>query len=137
MQEVIIKSGAYFAEIRPTKKFRFLGIWNNRAEIIALWGVLIGAKWLGLESLFGDAKGIIDWVKNYTLFNPPILSNWMRRIQHLVSTFQQIDFGHIYREQNQIVDLLSKQGITKEPGKIHFATFIQDVMTNVECINFT
>jgi len=61
----------------------------------------------------------------------------MRQIQHLVSTFQQIDFGHIYREQNQIVDLLSKQGITKEPGKIHFTTFTQDVMTNVECINFT
>lgn len=56
--------------------FWWKGGWgtNSIAEIIALWGVLNFGKWLGLEKIFvhGDAKSIIDWFKEYTLFSPHI-----------------------------------------------------------------
>ena len=86
---------------------------NNRAEVIALWGALNFANWLGLENIFvhGDAKSSIDWVKDYTLFYSHILSNWMSRITLLTSASQNITYTHIYREHNQVVDLISKRGI--------------------------
>jgi len=46
-----------------------------------------------------EGKGIIDWIKYYTLLYLSILANWMRRIRLLVSSFQRIAFGHIYRNR--------------------------------------
>lgn len=52
------------------------GVWtNSRPEIIDLWRVLTCAKWLLLRNImiedimiYGEGKGIIDWIKYYTLF---------------------------------------------------------------------
>lgn len=51
---------------------------NSRPEIIDLWRVLTCAKWLLLQNImnimiedimiYGEGKGIIDWIKYYTLF---------------------------------------------------------------------
>lgn len=111
---------------------------NSRAEIIALWGVLLFAKWLRLEQLrvHGDAKSIIDWVKEYTLFSPTILSYQMKRKRTLVSTFQSISFQHIYREQNQVADQFSKS-INTNPAKFFFAAYVQDALMNAGTINFS
>ena len=94
---------------------RILGT-NNRLETITLWGGLTFKKWLGLGniSVFGDAKCLINQVKDYTLFKPHILSNQMRRMRILDSSFLHIPYTHIYREQNQIDDLLSKRGLAQE-----------------------
>lgn len=50
---------------------------NRCIQLIALWGVFICAKWLGIDDLyiFGDSKGIIKWVFGYTHFDPPSLTN--------------------------------------------------------------
>lgn len=47
---------------------------NSRLEIIDLWRVLTCAKWLLLKNImiqdimiYGEGKGIIDWIKYYTL----------------------------------------------------------------------
>ena len=59
-------------------------------KLIALWGTLLCAKWLGIETLkvFGDSKGVREWVHGSTLFNPFILTEWIRRIQMVEQTFQ-------------------------------------------------
>lgn len=103
---------------------------NNKANIIALWGILSCSRWLGLEivHIYGDAEGIIEWVKGRSLFSPTILSNWMSHIRNFADSFQNISFGHIYREQNQIEDLLSKRGIRKELGKSLFYSFVNNRM---------
>ena len=46
-----------------------------------------------------------------------------------------ISYTHIYREQNQIVDLISKRGIDSRSGKYHFAAFAQGKVMNAGSIN--
>jgi len=73
----------------------------------------------------------------YTLFRPPILSNWMRYIRLLVSIFHNITFMHIYEEQNQVADLLSKRGINTEMSKFFFVACVQDALMNIRSISFS
>lgn len=63
---------------------------NNWSELVALWGTLLCAIWLGIETLkvFGDSKSVIKCVQGSTLFNPFILTAWVRRIRMLEQTFQ-------------------------------------------------
>lgn len=109
-----------------TKSSNFFHFWweggmgsNNKLEITTLWGVLITTKWLMLDKIqvYGVGKWIIHWVNKHTNFNPPILANWMMRIQNLIRTFNHIHFQQIYREWNWTTDLLSKRDISKETGK--------------------
>lgn len=101
---------------------------NNRAEIIALWGLLFTASSLNINTpqIFGDYKGCIDWMNGLSCFQPPLLAYWMKRICILIRSFQHVDFNHIYMEKNIIADLRSKRGISTSPGVIHYAAFNRD-----------
>jgi len=46
---------------------------NNRAEVIALWGLLYCARRINLEVLhvFGDSQVTIDWINRETTFALP------------------------------------------------------------------
>jgi len=60
-------SGAYIALKLVTY---FIFSWNsgsgfnNSAELIDLWGVLLCAKWISIEkmNIYGDLKVVIDWI---------------------------------------------------------------------------
>lgn len=119
--------------------FGWQGGWatNNRVEVIALWGALSFARWLDLDSITinGDAKSIIDWIKNFTQFHLSILSIWMARIRELAASFRSINYNHIFKEQNQLADLLSKRGIGVIPGKYFFAVYYQNSLLSVGSID--
>jgi hypothetical protein len=57
--------------------------------------------------VFGDSKGIIDWLNGCTL-NASHLERWKYRTKELSSQFQEINFIHIFRDFYKKVDLLSK-----------------------------
>lgn len=103
---------------------------NNKAEIIALWGVLCTANCLNINDLqvSSNSKGSIDWVRGLSGFHPPLLENWMKLAQwsdlsaHLLQS-------HLH-EQNLIADMLSKRGVDSAPGAIHSAAFNHDFRTD-------
>ena len=73
----------------------------------------------------GDSKSIVDWANNVHHLHTVELSHWLRRVKDLIGLFQQISFGHIYREFNVQADTLSKQGLTVCLGKIFWKQFIK------------
>lgn len=129
--------------INPGKYYHFWWVGgqgtNSKAKLIALWGFLIVAKWQRIDSIqiFGNAKGIIDWVENNTSFSLSILKNWMCRIWVLVSIFQVVNFVHIYREHNWIADLLSKRRMMKPTCRFFFSVFEQGHLNNEVNINYS
>ena len=60
--------------------------------------------------IFGDSKIIIDWDVDIHHIHSSYLSPWLRRVKMLIDSFQGLDFSHIFREQNEKVDDLSKKG---------------------------
>lgn len=106
---------------------------------MALWGALTLAKWINIQnfSVFGDAKGGIDWVNDFTNFDPPILKNWMCSIIMTINKFQEIQLQHIYREHNSRVDILSKIEIAKDTGRIFLTEFSQGKLINEGHVNFS
>ena len=51
------------------------------------------------------------------------LDPWKLKIQELLSYFLHLDSQHIYREYNEEVNLLSKQALFLEEGKVYLNVF--------------
>lgn len=103
---------------------------NTRAELLALWGILYCATWLGLGELtvFGDSKSIIDWVNMRGSLNSPILEPWKLRIRALISEFHSLSISHIYRIQNSEAYCLSKSGWSWVTDWISFQSFDNGIL---------
>lgn len=54
----------------------------------------------------------------------PELYNWMNRIKSMMRSFSRISFFHIYREQIQGVNHLSKQGFSYVPSVTDYSTYL-------------
>ena len=48
------------------------------------------------------------------------LDCWKDRISDLIKLFKAITFSHIYKEDNEEADCLSKQALQKQSGKITY-----------------
>jgi ribonuclease HI len=68
---------------------------------------------LGLDNIhiFGDSKVIIEWLNGRGNLNAYALLGWMNMIKALNKLFKNINFDHIYKEQNMIADALSKKAL--------------------------
>lgn len=75
---------------------------------------------------------VIDWVQGFSSFGPPALFNWMSQI----SSFKRIKFTHVYHEQNQSVDSLSKRGRTTMPRQIFFSILLDGSINNSGAFSF-
>lgn len=75
--------------------------------------LLYWAHFLNLKAvrIFGDSLIVIGWIKGQTSINATNLSHRCYRIKALVQLFDQVDFAHIFRENNEDADMLSKRGI--------------------------
>jgi hypothetical protein len=81
------------------------------------------AQRLDIEDLIllGDSKVIIDWLNDKAKLRSAALECWKERTtvaKRLLKSFIAI---HIYRDENSIADQLSKQALTRPPGKLTFA----------------
>ena len=86
---------------------------NTKAELMGAWATLTIANLLDLKNLqvLGDSKVIIDW------------QAWKARIKERMAAFEGINFQHIYRETNTVVDSLSKRALTSQKGKFIYFTW--------------
>jgi ribonuclease HI len=95
---------------------------NTRAELLGVWASLILETRLGIDHLqvFGDSKIVIDWLNCRGNLQVTSLVGWKDRILELAKSFNTIRFAHIYREENGVVDALSKKSLQVPEGKIHY-----------------
>ena len=91
---------------------------NTKSEMIALWALLTVSKIMGipLHSIFGDSLVIISWASGKNTLNLPHLSHWGDDIRDLLQNFPELIVKHIYREHNQIADILSKNALLLDSG---------------------
>jgi ribonuclease HI len=101
---------------------------NTRAKLLGSWATLTLASRLSLPSIhiLGDSKIIIEWLRGKGRLQVISLDCWKDKIMALISSFQKISFDHVYREENQVADCLSKQALTIDPGKLTFYQCIEE-----------
>jgi ribonuclease HI len=74
--------------------------------------------------VLGDSKIVIDWLNDKGILQVCALDCWKDRIRDLIKNFREISFTHIYRDFNREADLLSKQAIQQQEGKISYYTWV-------------
>jgi ribonuclease HI len=84
---------------------------NTRDELLGVWALLTLASPLFIYEInvLGDSRIVIDWLKGKGRLQVVTLESWKERIAYPFKLFRDISFGHVYREDNQEVDHLSKQ----------------------------
>lgn len=91
---------------------------NNYAELIIFGHLLHFAFEKGCRhiQIFGDSKLIINWFNQQSVCHVHTLRNILDEALLLKSQFDTIICHHIYREHNQISDILSKEATLQPRG---------------------
>ena len=101
---------------------------NTRVELLGAWALLTLANRLSLKTIhiMGDFKIIIDWILGKGQLQVLSLDCWEDSITGLITTFQNISFDHVYKEENQDPDSLSKLAPTRELRKLTYFQCIEE-----------
>jgi ribonuclease HI len=86
------------------------------------WATLTLASRLSVSDIhvLGDSKIVIDWLNRKGTLHVATLDGWKDRITELLTLFRSISCAHIYREENQEADRLSKRALNNCPGRIAY-----------------
>lgn len=84
---------------------------NNKAELLTLYMLLIFAHENGDQriQIFGYSMVIINWINQTQQCHNIYLNPILDEAAQLKTTFNQISFTHIFREQNKEADKCSKE----------------------------
>jgi ribonuclease HI len=95
---------------------------NTREELLGAWVVLTLAHKISITDIhiLGDSKIIIDWINNIGSLQVISIDCWKDRVKELIKLFSVITFAHVYREENQEADLLSKKALSERAGAIAY-----------------
>jgi ribonuclease HI len=95
---------------------------NMKAELLGAWASLILASRLHINELLllGDSKIIIDWLSGRADFHVADLESWKERTREATQLINKLTFSHIYREENNEADTLSKKALFLPSGHICF-----------------
>jgi hypothetical protein len=85
-------------------------------------GVTYSGKSLHINELLllGDSKIIIDWLSGRADFHVADLVSWKERTREATQLIYNLTFSHIYREENNEADTLSKKALFLPSGHICF-----------------
>jgi hypothetical protein len=86
------------------------------------WASLILATRLSIPylHLLGDSKIVIEWLNHKGSLQVVSLEIWKERIKDTLIYFRNISFAHIFREENQEANRLSKVTLTNLHGSIAY-----------------
>jgi ribonuclease HI len=92
---------------------------NNYAELLALKLLLLFVVEKGCKTLqvFGDSMLIINWENGVQRCHISRLVPIYEEVLRIINVFDSISFTHLYREQNQLADRLSKEASQLEYGR--------------------
>lgn len=102
---------------------------NNHAELLALKFLLSFALEKGCNSLqvFGDSMLVLKWVRKTQRCLNTHLTPLLEEFFLWITRFDVVHFMHIYMEQNQKADQLSKAGLKLAPGQIAVTSHDRDI----------
>ena len=105
---------------------------NTRAEILALWVLLVVSKLLGipLQTIYGDSLVIINWANKLSSLDSPSLKHWCEDIRSLTLLFSPLTLSHICHDHNQQADCLSKKALVLDPGIGIFSEFMEGMISD-------
>lgn len=91
-----------------------------KAELLGVWASLILVSRLHISKLLllGDSKVTIDWLNGLVDFQVVDLESWKERTSAATKLFNKLTFSHIYRDQNNEADILSKKAMFLPSGHI-------------------
>ena len=78
---------------------------------------------------------MIKWVKGYFNLKVVELLPWCYRIRTKLIFFSYINFQHIYREQNQLADELSKLALEGKEGALCWEEVEENSLIETRSIN--
>jgi ribonuclease HI len=86
---------------------------NNYAKLMALKLLLIFVGEKGIDSLqvFGDSMVVINWIRKSQVCHNIRLSPLLNEVLTISNSYRVLSFHHVYREQNEAADKLSKEGL--------------------------
>ena len=107
---------------------------NTRAELLALWALLTVSKLFGipLQTIFGDFLVIINWVNIISYLESPSSSHWCKDIRSLIHLFSPLTLTHIYCDNNQQANCLSKKYLVLDPGIGFYSEFMNGMIMDRE-----
>jgi ribonuclease HI len=93
---------------------------------LGVWASLTLAHRLSITDfhVIGDSKIVIDWLNEKGSLQAISIDCWKDRIKELFKFFSAITFSHVYREENQEADFLSKKALTARPGSIAYNQWV-------------
>tara|TARA_B100000989_G_C19394904_1_gene407373 strand:- start:347 stop:757 length:411 start_codon:yes stop_codon:yes gene_type:complete len=105
----------YYDNVVLTKDYKILkeAYNSNYAEYCALIYALNYAIKYNIKDLYveGDAKIVIDQIKNECNIKSDIVKPLHRKVKKLIKKFDFINFEHIYRKYNSYADSLANQAL--------------------------
>ena len=98
---------------------------NTRAQLLALWVLLVIAKIIGLPylNIRGDSSSIINWFTGRADLSALNLDSWCKNIRYLESSFLFFYSCHMYREFKGKADALSKDALALASVLLLFSEF--------------
>ena len=98
---------------------------NTRVELLSLCVSLYISKQIGFPYLhiFGDSLVAINWENDVSSLSIINLEAWCTNIRKLLASFSYVAFYHVYREHNERVDTLSKDGLKLASGHLTLTEF--------------
>ena len=105
---------------------------------MALWSLLVFVVSIGLHilSVCGDSQVIINWEKSVACLDVVDPEHWCDRITEVKSSFLSINFQHIYREHNMSADVLSKEALSLDMGKLSYIEMLDGESIGSDTIMF-
>jgi len=92
---------------------------NNFAELMSLKLLLIFAIEKGCKKLnvFGDSKNVINWISMTQECRNRSLASLLFSIRTVLQNIETFSCRHVYRENNMVADLASKEGLNMVLGR--------------------
>ena len=76
-----------------------------------------------LKKIHGDSLVIINWAIGKSVLSSIDLDHWCVKNGNLIRFSTGVDINHVYGEQKQITDCLSKDALLLDPGHCVFSKY--------------
>jgi ribonuclease HI len=94
---------------------------NTKAELVGAWATFAMEKLLDIHhiQIFGDSKVVIEWLEQKCNLQAVNIEGWKRSTRDLATSFQRINYQHIYRESNEEARQIIQTSSLGAKGKIN------------------
>lgn len=104
---------------------------------MGLWGTLKVASICAIDSVkvFGDSLVIINWANKQANLENTLLHHWCQRTSFMLNNFLDLSILHVYKENNDVADSLSKEVVDGERGALYWEEWVDGICAHFGSLN--